>query len=279
MANVLQSSSFSAHSFSSLNTANFCPVKYSKLKFGCDASAKQMGYELAREYFAKHSVDLIANKVVVLPSPYNYVKNAATILSEHFVNALNSLLVEACGKHVEFSIIHRKVSYTNDYGFLSKAKRKGLIDNDSFYINHDFLKGKLLVFIDDVKITGTHEDKLREILVRDGIHDNVHFLYYAQYFGDSPSIEADLNFAAIKTPSDYVKLTETPKHHIIVRPIKYVLGLDASICIDIVSKMSDDTISQIYHGCLAEGYYKIPKYQKSFSIVSSEHQNRSFSSK
>lgn len=73
---------------------------------------------------------------------------------------------------MEWDIVHRKVSYINDYGFLSKEDRKALIDGDTFSINRDFWGNKTLIFIDDVNITGTHEEKLIEILDKEGVEND-----------------------------------------------------------------------------------------------------------
>ena len=267
--------SFQVHRFYDIENIPFCPQMYSQLKFGSDAAAKSMGYELANAYFAAHMDVLIANRSVVIPSPYNHIKNAATVMTHHFVDRLNELLVNACGKAVEYSIIHRKVSYIKDYGYLSKAKRKGLIDNDSFYLNREFLVDKHLIFVDDVKITGTHEDKLIEILDREKIDNECHFLYYAQYGGQSPSIEAEINFAGMKSADDFIEMTKQPKHHVLIRPIKYVLGQKPDELARILTELSDDTLHQMYYGSLAEGYFKIPSYQTGFNLMVAEKQKRS----
>lgn len=267
--------SFAAHTFSSLETAPFDPATYSKLKFGSDRAARTMGYELATEFFCAHGDRLLANEVVVFASPYNYIPNAATVMTKHFIDRLNELLVFAQGKHLEYSLVHRKVSYTADYGFLSKEKRKGLIDNDTFSINKDFVKGKLLLFIDDVRITGTHEDKLIEILESEGIDNEAIFLYFASYNGNQPDVEAALNFAAIKNMNDFVELTKEPNHHVIIRPIKYMLSRTKEELKQALPNFSDDMIFDMYFGCLAEGYYKIPGYQTNFALLVAEKERRS----
>lgn len=272
----MNQTAFAAHTFTNLETAPFNINEYSRLKFGCGKAARAMGYELAEEYFNTHTDDLIANRVLVFPSPYNHVKNAASIMTEHFIDKLNELLVNACGRHVESSIIHRKVSYTSDYGFLSKAKRKGLIDGDSFYLNREFLEDKLLVFIDDVKITGTHEDKLVEVLAANKIENYSHFLYYAQYNGNSPKIESELNFAYMKDINTYLEMCSKSDHHVIIRPIKYVLGQKPDEAVKIISQLPEHTLTKMYHGCLAEGYYKIPSYQANFAFLVAETKKRQY---
>lgn len=264
---------FAAHHFGD-NGFSFSTTKYSELKFGSDAAARHFGYELADTFFNRYQDHLVENQSVVIPSPYNYVPNAATVLTRHFCDRLNEHIISRGGEHVEYTIIHRKVSYTKDYGFLSKEKRKSLIDNDSFAMNKDFIAGKQLIFVDDIKITGTHEEKLIEIMQKDGIQNNAFFLYIGNYFGESPEIEAQLNFAGVKCLADYVRLTEEPNHHMIIRPIKYILSRQHSELRDTVPHFSNDVLLKIYNGCLAEGYYKIPEYEKAFRALKLEKHKR-----
>lgn len=265
---------FNVHNFSNLETAKFSPQEYSRLKFGSDVAAKKLGYELATEFFAAHSDIILANQCVVIPSPYNFVPNAATVMTRHFINKLNELSVHASGQHVEQSIIHRKVSYTNDYGFLSKEKRRGLIDNDSFYLNRAFLEGKVLFFVDDVKITGTHEDKLVQILEHERVPNQAVFIYYARYHGNSPAIEGELNFASIKTIEDLIELMKEANHQVIIRPIKFLLSQHKQVLKDILMKVNDNVLDNLYYGSLAEGYYTIPKYQLNFAVIVDERKRR-----
>jgi hypothetical protein len=258
---------FYVHEFRDLQKVDFSAVDYSQLKFGSDLIAKKFGYELAEGVFNTHSDLLLTNQCIVFPSPYNVIPNAATILTHHFRNRLNELLVGASGKHVDYSIVHRKMSYTNDYGFLPKDKRKGLISQDKFFLNKKFIKGKVLIFIDDVCITGTHEERLIEVLEAEEVKNDSMFLYYAKYFGNSPDIEAALNFAAVKCLADYIEISNQPNHHVIIRPVKYLLSVPPSDLQTALSGMSSELIEKIYHACLAEGYYTIPSYQDNFQQI------------
>lgn len=265
---------FFAHSFHNMQEAPFSIYDYSRLKFGSDHAAKKMGKELAGSFFKEYEEKLVANRCVVIPSPYNFVKNAATILTEHFCNTLNDLLMKANGSYVDYSMIHRKVSYTNDYGFLSQEKRKALIDNDSFYINQDFLKGKTLILIDDVRITGTHENKLVELIDKYELDNEVFFLYYASYEGKSPHVEAELNFAGIDGVEDYIQLMQEDNHHTIVRPIKYILNQKIGQVEYIISLMDDQKLQALYHGCLGEGYFNLEHYRKNCERIRIEIEKR-----
>lgn len=254
----------SVHKFSSLDDCPFNPVEYSKLKFGDDKIAKKYGYELADRMFAENSDQLLVNQAVVIPSPYNFIKNAATIMTQHFVSRLNHLLVQNQGSHVEFSVIHRKMSYVNDYGFLTQKKRESLIDGDVFYPIVDFYGGKLLVFIDDIFITGTHEAKMRRVIEAAGLKNKLLFGYYAIYQGNKPQIEADLNFAGVKEVEKLVATLRRPGNHIIVRPVKMLLTLEEKAYAKALQQLSRAFLLKVYHGALGEGYYRLPKYQKNF---------------
>lgn len=261
--------SFSAHQFSSMEDLPFLASDYSHLKFGSNRVAQNFGYQLAERFFDQHSSVLLANQCVVIPSPYNFVPNAATIMAQHFTDKLNQLLVNANGNHVEWSIIHRKVTYTNDYGFLPREQRKNLLQNDKFYLNRGFIKNKVLLFIDDVKITGTHEDKLIEILKKERLRNDAMFLYYADYVHRdvNADIEAKLNFAGIQTLEDYFHLTQEDNHHLIVRPIKFLLSQPRTKLAEVVDKLKHSFVRQLYNACLGEGYYKIPSYQDNFQVI------------
>lgn len=256
---------FSVHNFSNFEEIKFNPEDYCRLKFGSGDVAKKFGFELADKFFKEYADILMTSRCVVIPSPYNYVSNAATLITLNFIKRINELLVNANGEHVDFSLIRRKITYTNDYGFLSKEKRKSLINNDSFYFNKDFLKDKVLIFIDDVCISGAHEEKIIEVLKEQNLQNKKFFLYYAKYNGDSPEIEAKLNFSGLRNYEDYVNIVCSKDNNVIVRTIKYLLA--SKDCETILEYISKEKIEDIYYGCLAEGYYKIPDFQENFKLI------------
>lgn len=271
MVGLTREVQFAAHYFTNLESAGFSPEDYSRLKFGSDEVAKKFGYELAEKFFKEFKDKILDEQLVVIPSPYNQVKNASTIMSEHFMDRLNVLLVENGGNHVEWNTISRKVSYINDYGFLPAEERKKLIDGDTFHMNKGFLEGKTLIFIDDVYITGTHERKLQQVLQENEVYNNRYFLYFAQYDAKdvSPEIEAELNFSAVKSLGDYLLISLEEGHHLIVRPIKYLLSRTETEFSWFAQVANKALLKKIYHGALAEGYYNIDAYKTNLSILRS----------
>jgi hypothetical protein len=196
-----------AQTFTSLQDAPFDTREYSRLKFGSDRVANDFGYAMADAFYARHRDILVSQPCVVIPAPSTTVPVAATLLSRHFMNRLNSLLAHEDALPVEWTLVHRNMTYNNNYANLPKEERQKLLVGDSIYINKDFVAGKFLIFIDDCTITGTHEEKISSFLAQERLDNDHAFVCFARYEGDDPSIETRLNHAEIRDANDLVKLS------------------------------------------------------------------------
>ncbi|MBY3348423.1 hypothetical protein HFN84_32570 [Rhizobium laguerreae] len=47
----------------------------------------------------------------MIPSPFNFVPNAANVMTMHLLDRLNNHIVDAKGNHVEYATVPRKISY------------------------------------------------------------------------------------------------------------------------------------------------------------------------
>lgn len=267
---------FAVHQFQNRENLPFSPVHYSMLKHGSGTIAQAYGNELAIAFFNNYSHLIVNEQVVVLESAYSYVKNAASVITEHFTNKLNSLLSEFNGKNVQRLKINRIVPYITDYGKLSVAKRKKLLKQDTFTFDYNFAEGKFLVFIDDIFITGTHHKKIEEMLGDYGIDmEKTMSLYYAELVDpkEDPSIESYLNNAQVLTLKDLSNLIHSESNYrVIVRTLKMILGEpDEEKLKEFLDSLQDEMISDFYLQCLGEGYHKNPVYSSNFSILRAKH--------
>ncbi|MCZ4093605.1 phosphoribosyltransferase family protein [Sinorhizobium psoraleae] len=266
---------FALHEFQSIEDAPFRPEQYSRLKFGCDEAAREMGYQIADAFFQKNAPALLDSRCLMISSPYNFVPNAATIMTVHLLNRLNAHIVDAKGNHVEYATVPRKISYVNDYGLLSGEHRKSLIAGDRFYFNSQHFEGRCLLFVDDVKITGTHENRLVELMHEQQLKNKTFFLYFARYTGDRPNIESEINLAAVKSIKDLNRIVAEPNHHITARQIKYILSADPrELYRDFLRFRSSRYLKSLYFNCLHEGYYKIQEYKDNISIIRDAIENQ-----
>jgi orotate phosphoribosyltransferase len=263
--------SLSAHTFADLESASFPIADYSALKFGSDRSAKRCGHELAEAFYAEHRRLLQTQRCVVIPSAFNVVEIAATILARHFMNRLNDLLTRGGYPIVEWTTMHRSMSYIADYAHLPKEKRAELLKGDRLYLNRDYIEGKTLIFVDDVKITGTHEDKIVAFLAEEGITNERFFAYYARYQGERADIEAALNHAGICTLDDYIRLVSEPNHHLVVRAIRFLLDVPLDVLLEALPRLPPEFIEKLYLGCLAKEYDKQDGYRIGFEAIRRRH--------
>jgi hypothetical protein len=262
---------FVVHDFDNLDTPTFCPKDYSRLKFGSDLIARRFGDEMADRFFREHHDVLINDRCVVIPSAFNVVEIAATILARHFMNRLNDLLSREGHRGVEWTSMHRSMSYVADYSFLPKEERARLLESDKLYINRDFIDGKVLLFVDDVTITGTHEHKVVKFLESIGAKNPRIFCYYARYNGEKADIEAALNQSSISGAEEYVQLIREPGHHMVVRAVRFLLDLPAEELMTVLRFVDGPFVDRLYHACLAKEYDKLDAYKAGFDLIRRRH--------
>lgn len=258
---------FAVHNFKNLHSASLNIYNYSALKFGSDKIAHMFGHEMANKFYEEYYDTLTTKKCVVIPSAFNIVKIASTILGYHFMNRLNDLLTQNGHDTVEWTTMHRSMSYVQDYCTMSKDVRKEMLKGDTLYINKDFIKGKTLLFIDDATISGAHEEKMEEFLKSSNIDNEYIFCYYVRYLGKNSSIESQLNRSGIRTVDDYIELVNEPNHHIVVRAIRFLLDLPPESLKLTLQKLNDEFIYKLYSSCLSKEYHKISDYSDNFKLV------------
>lgn len=260
-----------AHTFADLETAPFNARDYSRLKFGSDAVAREFAGEMAEEFYRAHSDLLLEERCVVIPSAYNVVEIAATILGRHFMNRLNDLVTRAGGDIVEWTTMHRTVSYLNDYADVSAEERKLLLDRDSLYIKREFIEGKIPIFVDDIYITGTHERKILAFLEELRFKRPAYFCYFAKYVGDRAKIEGDLNRAGIGSLETFLEMLLSEKTHIMVRTLRLWMQAEPDVLHRCLDQVDADYLDALYHAILARGYYTVPELARGFDIIRSRY--------
>lgn len=263
---------FSLHQFENRKSIKFDINEYSALKYGAGSYGRKFGKELAIAFFEKH-YDIISTKqVVVTESAYQYMRNAASMITDTFIHTLNDLISEMNGKFIHRVKINRIVPYIQDYGKVSLNKRIKLLKQDTFTFDADYCKDKFIIFIDDIFITGTHQNKIEEMVCNYGIdNENCMCVYYAELLNpyEDPSIESYLNSAHIKNLTDLTFLINNDSNYeIIVRTAKMFLGWENQDDVkEFLNYNNKEFLAELYHNCLGEGYYNNPAYSKNFSML------------
>lgn len=252
------------HHFSSLEDAPFDVGEYSRMKFGSVVAARHMGRALADDLYSKNRALLRGRDGLVIPSAYDYVQNAATLMTKYMLERLNHHLAMDGAQPFDYTLIHRKRGYSDDYGFLTAEQRAELMEKGQYFVNAEIMRDKLLILVDDVLITGSHERKLEKLLEQRGMDNERLYLYFAEYSGPDATIESRLNFADVVSPIDFVRICRERDHKFSVRPIKYLLSLPKTEARQVMRALSRETLAEAYAGAIAERYYQEPRYVENF---------------
>ena len=261
---------YSLHKISSTSNFGFSPADYSRFKFGDVEVGRAVGSSLAAG-FIKNVLSKLTDRhdLVVISSPYSFIPTATFTLKNHFVSRLNRWLAQHSLPVVQETKVHRTITYKEDYGELDAAERLKLIRNDSFHIDKAFLKGKTLVFLDDIKITGGHERMITKMIEAYNLDNTIYMLYFAELINTAihPNVENYLNYYSVQTIFDLDNIIKGGRFCINTRIVKYILNYDhESFCIFLQDK-SDEFINTLYDMALGNSYHTMETYQLNLNHI------------
>ncbi|MDR1887332.1 MAG: phosphoribosyltransferase family protein [Prevotellaceae bacterium] len=254
---------FSLYPIHAPDEFDFLPEEYSKFKYGADNIARKFGYMLAdgfiRNCFSKH---YDGSRIVVVPSAYSHIPTASFFMKKYFVDKLNVYLFDNKYPVVEETKIHRTVTYREDYGEMSAQDRYRLIKGDKFYIDREFIENKTLLFLDDIKITGTHERIIINMLKTGNITNKCYMLYFAELADSSipPNIENRLNNFYVKDLEQIDNIVKNERFRFNTRVVKFILNSRDDGFDRFIEKQNYDFISELYFNAIGNEYFKFPSY-------------------
>ena len=254
---------FSAFQVSDPKNFDFPAEKYSKFKFGSTNIAREFGHTLADQFINQLFKFKYSGKpIVVLPSAFSHIPTASYFMTIHFIDKLNQYLYENGYTPVETGKIGRSVTYREDYGEMTAEERYNLIKGDKFHIDKALLKNKILIFLDDIKITGTHERIIIKMLDDYDIHNHCYMLYFAELTDPDicPKTENFLNHFFVKKISDLQSIINQNDFEFNTRIVKYILNSNHVACKQFLQNQSQSFINKLYYKALGNEYYKFPEY-------------------
>jgi hypothetical protein len=167
------------------------------------------------------------------------------------------------------SKIHRYKTYSIDYGNLDFEARKALIATDKYHVDKDFLKERLCLFLDDIKITGSHEYVIKKQLQINGLENNgtFGFVYFAELQNEDivPQFENFLNYAYVKNLDHIAEIMSNPTFQFNTRVIKYILNSENIHAF--LAKISRQNKEKLFHLAVSNNYHLMEEYQRNIKIV------------
>ena len=261
---------YSLHKIHSAADFPFSPAAYSRFKFGDGKVAAQYGKALAEGFIKAHlEAALPAEQLVVLSSPYSFIPTATFAMKDHFVYALNRWLAGKGLPVVQEAKVHRTITYKDDYGALDAAQRMALIGGDSFHIDREFLQGKTLLFLDDIRITGSHERMILKMAGAYGLQNKTYLLYFAQLANSAvhPNVENVLNYYSVESIFDLAPIVQCKTFRMNTRLVKYILHYAPAHGARFLKDQSPEFLNQLYNNALGNGYHTLEAYAPNLQLV------------
>ncbi len=260
---------YSVHKIFDRDNLPFSAIDYSRFKFGDKDIAREYGYRLAIGVMSQKFCKEPSNQYVVISSPYCFIPTATFAMKDYFVQTMNKMLVKRGEKPVQETKIHRVSSYKEDYGNLDVEARMAIMDKDCFHIDKEFTKGKVLLFLDDVRITGSHEKRIKDMIEQYKITNQCAFIYWAELANKKihPNVENDLNYAFVKSLLDLDKILKNNNFLINTRVVKYILNAPFSEFKTFIHYQPLRFVNNVYSAAIGNSYHEIPEYAKNLSYI------------
>jgi hypothetical protein len=266
----MTTTTYSLHKIQSAESFPFSPAAYSRFKFGDGHIAAQYGRALAEGFIKAHLEEsLPTEQLVVISSPYSFIPTATFALKDHFVYALNRWLAAHSLPVVQETKVHRTITYKDDYGALDAAQRMALIGGDSFHIDRQFLTGKTLLFLDDIRITGSHERMILKMAGEYGLQNKMYLLYFGELANGEvhPNVENVLNYYSMESIFDLAPIVQCKTFRLNTRLVKYILHYESADCAQFLEDQSPEFLTQLYNNALGNGYHTIEAYAGNLKIL------------
>jgi len=254
---------FSLHKIHHKDSFSFSPKDYSLFKFGDLSVAKMFGKALFRGFIENHAEEVLNNDLYVFPSPFMAIPTASNYLSYFFKEELDYYLFLNNLPSAKTGKIHRNQTYTIDYGNLSFEERKKLIANDTYYIDRNAIQGKTCLFIDDIRITGSHEYTVQKILNSYEARGNFIFIYFAELMNKDihPSIENFFNYYEIDSHEKVIELINKKEFTFNTRIIKFILNLADEKFAEVMENINDDKKTKLFQLAISNDYHLLEEYK------------------
>jgi signal peptidase I len=261
---------YSLHSILSQDEIGFDLAEYSRFKHGSEDIARKFGYNLA-DGFIKNclSKHYKGEQLVILQGAHSHIPTAAFCMKRYFVDNLNDYLFRNYSSVVEELKIYRSVSYREDYGEMSAKQRYDLIKDDNFYFDRNFLGNKTIIHLDDIKITGTHEQIIVNLLNEYELNNNCYFLFFAELQNKliNPKIENYLNNYLVKGLDNIDAIIKQEQFCFNTRVVKYILNSNSESFDSFIKKQTGDFIRDLYYNAIGNEYFKFSEYQRNLNIL------------
>jgi hypothetical protein len=251
---------------------------YSRFKYGDGSVATDYGKAMASLLLEIHPELLEEDVVHVTSSAYKVAPPAAHALLNPFVLQANaeSALRGSRARFAPFKI-YRETLTNGDYAGMSAAEREQVMANNHLSLPIGLgLEGESVVALDDICVTGSHEQVVERTLASSALRSLYHgYVLSVQGAPRNPMLEAAINSIVVKSMADIIMLSKTPDFILNARVCKYVLSQPLSDVADFCQQAPPAVVAQVCEYIKGDELDKMQKYRETYKgmiamIVESE---------
>lgn len=160
----------------------------------------------------------------------------------------------------------------NDYSKYSAAERRQLKSKHRFVLRENDFKNKGIIFINDINVTGTGQEYIRQSFAR-FYPDSLHFVYIIncdRRIGEAhPQLENSINNFTIKTVEDFGRILSSEKMQYTAKCISKIFTYDLSDLETLLSMLDRKTVAVILDGIVSEKRYEGGYFKEKLDLVRS----------
>ena len=257
---------FNFHTILDERNLPFSADEYSRFKYGSKSVARKFGKEMGKMLSSLLPLD---KQMVIMSAPYLYIPVAGTALKDYLLGELNCRMIDKglCNA-IEDSKIFRPVTYLCDYSNMTAEERDKAIGSERFYTDAGYLKGKVALFVDDIRVTGSHEKRICEMVERLNIDCECIFLYYARVEGViDPAIESRLNHFTVKTLLDLDNIIKNDEYIHNTRNTKFILSAKKDDFVQFIHYQKKVFRKTLYANLIGNGYNKEESFKDNIGYL------------
>jgi hypothetical protein len=254
---------------------------YSRYKYGSTVAADWFARSLGSSFLVQQPSFAYRPRLLIASSPYRCVPTAAYALTIRLVAMLNDARATHGLPAARLVHIQRRAASSGDYGTLSGAARARLMAANALSFDRllRYADNAHLVVVDDVKVTGAHQECL--IRASDALPLRSRMFLHIAAFTDSgtrpldPALEDRLNHAAIRTLDDLASVVASPDFSWNVRVCKFLLNpANQHRLAGFLARMPVRRVWELHDHSLRDGYARMDAYRGSHAIVRAELRQR-----
>lgn len=247
-------------------TQSFDARAFSRLKFGAFVDIRRFAISLVNSLPSDILTD---TDLLVTSAAHTYLATAASLLATQ----VHAAIAAKTGRVPELTKMHTNPIDKN-FAALSPEERRKYLSESRYHIDRDLIAGKHVLVVDDIRVTGGHEESIRATLAH--APRKVTYLYAAELSaGDRAEIENQLNNTAIATLKELKALLNEEGTVITEKGCKFVLG-------DVVGphtpnelrtflgQLPTTIVAAIVTGAVVNGYAANPRYRKVMDLLHEE---------